>query len=303
MGSQIKTGFVGIVGPTNSGKSTLMNALVGEKVSIVSAKVQTTYHSIRGIKTTKDEQVVFTDTPGFQSFPSVVPRLLNKVADRSARECEMLLWVFDATESRVLSQIEKLSPRIKDLLPAEKSFCVLNKADKMNKLDLLPLIEKIHAMGIFAEIIPISALKKNNLEAIFKIVRPQLHEGEALYPEEQYTDRPMTFLAAELVREQIYRATHQEVPYASWVEIESWENPEEGQRMPTIHATIHVDSSSQKGILIGKQGAMLKRIGQYARKEIERLTGTQIVLKLFVDVQSGWHGDKQRVQSYLELNK
>jgi GTPase len=297
----MKTGFVGLVGPTNSGKSTLMNALIGQKVSIVSPRVQTTYHSIKGIRHGTNEQMIFSDTPGFQNYPSPIPRLLNKMAEEEASGCDILVWVFDASHSRVEDQIEKLEKRIRSLKPKEKTFCVLNKVDKIAKPILLPLLQRLHKKDLFADVVPLSALKKDNLQALVNILTPQLPEGEAMYEEDAITDRPLSFLASELVREQIYRATVQEIPYACRVEIEEWENPAEGEgkRMPEIRAVIHVESSSQKGILIGKQGSMLKRIGTYARKEIEKLTGTQVVLKIHVDVEEGWTGDKRTVQNYL----
>jgi GTP-binding protein Era len=276
-----------------------MNALIGQKVSIVSPRVQTTYHSIKGIRHGADEQMVFSDTPGFQTFPSAIPRLLNKMAEEEASGCDVLVWVFDASNPRVEDQIMKLEKRIRTLMPKENSFCVLNKVDKISKPTLLPLLAKIHEKGLFAEVIPLSALRSDNLQSLIKVLSPKLKEGEALYEEDAITDRPLSFLAAELVREQIYRATIQEIPYACRVEIEQWDNPDEKRKMPEIRAVIHVESSSQKGILIGKQGSMLKQIGTYARKEIEKLTGTQVVLRLLVEVDVGWTGYKKVVQSYL----
>lgn len=299
MSNEFKTGFIGIVGPTNSGKSTLMNALIGQKVSIVSPKVQTTYHGVRGIRSTKEEQMVFTDTPGFQRHKESVARLLNKVAERHAKDCDVLVWVFDASNPRVLLQIQKMREKILALKPKEKTFLVLNKVDKVAKPSLLPIMEAVIKLDLFHEIIPMSARKKDGLENLLKAVRPELSTGEKLFPDDDITDRPAQFLVSELVREKIYRATNQEVPYSVWVEIEEWEKE---AKCPTIRAVIHVDSDSKKPILIGKKGEMLKRVGTEARREIEALLGHQVCLKLHVDVEKGWKTDSRRVEEYLELH-
>ncbi len=165
-----KTGFVGIVGPTNSGKSTLMNALMGKKISIVSNKVQTTYHGVRGILNREDEQMVLTDTPGMQGHGEGIARLLNKVADQAASDCDMLAWVFDASSDRLLGQLNKLSKKIAQK-PPEKSICVLNKVDKISKPKLLPLIEQISKLGLFSDIVPISAMKGVGVQALHDLFK------------------------------------------------------------------------------------------------------------------------------------
>lgn len=293
------SGFVGIVGPTNSGKSTLLNALMGRKVSIVSPKVQTTYHGVRAIRNAKNEQVIFTDTPGFQGNRERVAKLLNDVADKNADGCDMLLWVFDVTKNP-LAHIETLIDRIKSK-PVERSFCLLNKVDSIAKLEVLPLIDTISKMGIFAEVIPISALKSVNLDPILKVIRQQLPEGPQLYPPEMITDRPTDFQITEFIREKLYHLTYQEMPYSAWIEIERWGEHEPKTRVPTYRAIIHVESDSKKGILIGKRGEMLKRIGTMARKDIEKWLGHQVCLKLFVDVHSDWKADSTHLNRYLEL--
>ncbi len=298
--SEFKSGFIGIVGPTNSGKSTLLNALLGTKISIVSPKVQTTYHAVRGVLSEPDSQMVFTDTPGFQRHSDPVARLLNRVAEKNARECDFILWVFDASRRDVLVQVERYAEKIRTTFPKEKSFVALNKVDKVNRLTLLPIIEAVHKMDLFSEIIPISALKKDGILNIKSVLNSKLEGGAKYFPDEEKTDRPKFFLVAEMVREKIYLATHAEVPYASWVEVESWE---EDVKVPVIHATIHVDSDSRKGILIGKGADKLKRIGMSARKDIEEMTGQKVCLKLRVDVQKDWKRDPRHLQSYLELDK
>ena len=301
---EFKSGFVGIVGPTNSGKSTLLNALMGRKISIVSPRVQTTYHGVRGIVNQKNAQVVFTDTPGYQQHPDRVARLLNRVADKNAGECEVLVWTFDASNPRVLLQISKLKTKISQFKSKENSVCVLNKIDLIPKLSLLPLMNEIIKLDIFNHVIPISAKKKDGVENLLNLIQQPLPEGPQLYPSEQVTDRSESFLITEFIREKIYRATRQELPYSVWIELEEWQDPEEAQKpkkTPTYRAVIHVDSESRKAILIGKGGEMLKRIGTEARAEIEAHVGHQICLKLFVDVQKDWKDNSRRLNAYLEL--
>ncbi len=300
---EFKSGFIALVGPTNSGKSTLLNALVGQKVSIVSPKVQTTYHKMNGIVNGKHEQLVFVDTPGFQRFEESMARLLNKVADRGAEECDVHAWVFDCSEGRALSQIEKLQDRISTLGKPENRILLLNKVDKLKfKPDLLPLLQQLTEMKLFSEIIPISAHKKSGLDRVFAAVRARIGTGPQLFPQDQYTDRSEQFLVAELIRERIYRETGQELPYSVWIEIESWETQEtKTSKVPTIRAIIHIDSDSRKRILIGSGGGLIKEIGIGARKGIEELLGYQVCLKLFVDVQDSWKSSKGTMTNYLEL--
>lgn len=301
---EFKSGFVGIVGPTNSGKSTLLNALLGKKISIVSPRVQTTYHGVRGIVNQKNAQVVFTDTPGYQQHPDRVARLLNRVADKNAGDCEVLVWTFDASNPRVLLQIDKLKTKITQFKSKENSVCVLNKIDLIPKLSLLPLMDQIIKMDIFSQVIPVSAKKSDGVERLLSLIKQPLPEGPQLYPQEQMTDRPESFLITEFIREKIYRATRQELPYSVWIELEEWQDPDEleqKKKVPTYRAVIHVDSESRKAILIGKGGEMLKKIGIEARKEIESFVGHQICLKLFVDVQKDWKDNSRQLNSYLEL--
>ncbi len=300
MESGFKSGFVGIVGPTNSGKSTLMNALLGKKLSIVSPRAQTTYHGIRGIETTAETQLIYIDTPGFQRNKESVARMLNKVADKNAKDCDLLLWVFDASNEKVLAHIEGLKNRI-SAKPAEKSHCLLNKIDKIPKAKLLPLLQAIHAMGLFSEIIPISAFKGDGVDRIAKFLKAKIPEGIAWYEPGAVTDRSKDFVLSEFIREKIYEATREELPYTVWVEMENWGEPQES-KVPIYHAVLHVDSDSRKGILIGKQGAMLKRIGIAARQEIEAYLGHTICLKLNVKVQAGWREDGHHLNRYLELD-
>ena len=298
----MQCGFVALVGPTNSGKSTLLNALVGQKLSIVSPLPQTTYHGVRGILNELSFQMVFTDTPGFQSHPDRVPRLLNQVADKNAKEADLLIWVFDASQANPLSQVTRLEKKIASFRPASHSICVLNKIDKIPKPALLPLMQAIHDLNLFSAVIPISARKGDGIEQLVNFVKPLIPEGVALYPTDKKTDRPINFLISELIREKVYRLTYQELPYSIWIDIEETPGEEkEGKRVPDLRAVMHVDSESRKAILIGKQGAMLKEIGIAARKDIEELLGHQICLKLHVKVQEQWKEDANLLNRYLEL--
>lgn len=300
---QCKSGFVAIVGPTNSGKSTLVNALVGKKVSITSPKVQTTYRGVSGIRNTEGKQIIFTDTPGFQKNPEKVARMLNDVADRRARDCDAAVWVFDVSDKRVVENIVKFKTKVQELKGTDRSFCVLNKVDKLPKPALLPIIQAVWELGIFSEVIPLSA-RKNEIDPLLKVVDRVLTEGPRHFSENSFSDRPESFHLAEAVREKIYQATFQELPYSSWIEIEEGtEAFEKSERVPTIYARIHVDSESRKAILIGKGGEMLKEIGTRARQDIEELLGHQVCLKLHVDVQKSWREDGNFLKNYLELDR
>jgi GTPase len=293
-----KCGFVGIVGPTNAGKSTLLNALVGKKVSIVSEKVQTTYNNVRGILNSPESQVIFVDTPGLQNDRENLARLLNKVASHAAAEADLLVWVFDCSRSQFLKQMDKLAPKIRSLNSPDKSICVLNKVDKVAKETLLPILEHIAKLELFSEIIPLSAKKASGVDRLLAVVQSKLPEGPALFATDSFTDRPMEFLLKETVREKIYEVTHQELPYSVYIEMEP---PQEEGRVPEYRAVIHVDSPSRKGIIVGKSGRMLKMIGTRARADMEKLLGKHICLKLHVDLEPGWRGDTRVVESILEL--
>lgn len=296
----MRCGFVALVGPTNSGKSTLLNALVGQKLSIVSPLPQTTYHGVRGILNQSAFQMVFTDTPGYQNYPDRVPRLLNQVAEKNAKEADLLVWVFDASNARFMAQIEKLEKKIKNR-PREKTILVLNKVDKVAKPELLPLMQQLFATEMFSEVIPLSARNGVGVDSLVKVLNPLLPEGEAMYPADQLTDRPLSFLVSELIREKIYRTTRQEVPYSARIEIEDWEEESGAKKIPNIRAIITVDSDSRKAIIIGKGGEVLKDIGTKARQDVERLVGSQVCLKLHVKVEPQWKEDANLLNRYLEL--
>lgn len=291
-------GFVVILGPTNSGKSTLMNALMGQKLSIVSAKPQTTCHGIRGVLTTANHQIVFTDTPGMQRYPQTLPRLLNRVADNSKEGCDIAVWVFDVSSTRFLRQVENMKEKIEKDFPIEKRICVLNKVDLVHKETLLPLLAQLDQMKLFGELFPMSAKKGANVGHLKGRLFEMLPEGEPMYPADTLTDRSMNFRLSEAIREKIYAFTHQEIPYSAYIDIEEYQAADD--KVPTLHASICMDSDSKKGIVIGKQGEMLKKIGTLARKDIEKIVGKKICLKLHVKVDDQWTGDSRKIQRFLE---
>lgn len=293
----MKFGFVGLVGPTNSGKSTLLNALIGEKLGIVSRLPQTTYRSVRGVRSSPDSQIVFVDTPGFQRYCQPIPRLLNRVAEFHSRDCDLLVWVFDAGIACVLRQCDQLSGKISSF--KQKSFCCLNQVDRVNKPGLLPLIDSLSRTGLFEDVIPLSAKTGDGLTSLIGVLERHLPESAPLYPENQRTDRGEDFLFSEWIREKVYETTRQELPYSVRVEIEMIDR--NSSNCPTVFATLHVDSDSRKGILIGHEASMLKEIGIRARREIERHLKHQICLKLHVDVEKNWRQNRFLVEQYLEL--
>lgn len=297
----MRSGFIGLVGPSNSGKSTLLNRLVGSKVSIVSPKPQTTQRAIRGIVNRPDLQAIFVDTPGWQARAELLSSAMNQVAKARGGECDVLLWMFDASSPKAADQISRMASVIKEWKPMERSICLLNKVDRMMKPELLPLIEKIWAMGVFSEVVPLSARKGDNVDRLISIVEKYLPEGPALYPEGTITDRDEMFRIAELVREKIYQATHEEIPYSVWVEVEREAGADETERVPVYHVRLHVDAPSRKAIIIGRRGSMLKEIGIRARKDVEAMLGRQVCLKIHVDVHPEWREDSRHVHQYLEL--
>jgi len=291
-----RSGFVSIIGRPNAGKSTLLNALVGEKLAIVTRKPQTTRNRIQGIvhveRTAKHPagQIVLVDTPGVHKpINSLNRRMMKEVYD-ALEGCDLLLLIVDATEKfgagdKFVLDIVKKS--------GQPCFLLLNKIDKLEKQRLLPLIAEYQEKHDFAEVIPISAIKPQGLDILLDVVINALPEGPRYFPKGQITDQPERFLVAELIREQVVLATEQEIPHATTVLIEQYE---EGDRLTRISATIYCEREGQKAILIGKGGATLKKIGTAARLQIERLLNTKVFLELFVKVRSGWRDSRDFLQ-------
>lgn len=291
----MRSGFVSIVGRPNAGKSTLLNALVGEKLAIVTHKPQTTRNRICGIVNVKRAgrrpagQIIFVDTPGIHKpVDALNKRMMQEVYD-AVEGCDLLLLIVDAAQKFGAGEQFAL-----DLVKRSKlkTFLLLNKIDLFDKGNLLPIIEHYSALHPFAEVIPISATKKDGLELLLNKVVANLPEGPQYFPPDQVTDQPERFVAAELIREQVLVLTQQEVPYASSVIIEQFE---ESDRLVKIAAVIYVERDGQKAIVIGKQGAMLKEIGTRARHAIERLLGKKVFLELFIKVRSRWRESRQFV--------
>lgn len=286
-----------VLGPTNAGKSTLVNAIVGEKVSIVSPRPQTTYHGVRGILSLPDAQIIFTDTPGLQNYRSSVAKLLRRVALRNAGEADLCLWVFDVSEDSFRKKLWHTIDTIRQS-PPERTILCLNKCDRIAKPKLLPIMAELHAQGLFRVVIPVSARRKDGIDAIVREIIPILPEGEPLFPKDMRSDRGLQYWLTEWVREQAYHFLREELPYSLWVELEEWRESEKGIE---ARATIHVDSRSKKGIVIGKGGSKLKEIGSGARKELQKKTGRKVSLFLNVHCDPDWQRNRNRVSRYLEL--
>src|SRR4051812_23075445 len=293
---RIRSGFVSIIGRPNAGKSTLLNALVGEKIAIVTHKPQTTRDRIQGIvnvaasKGHPAGQIVFIDTPGVHKPESQLSRRMMQQVYDALEGRDLLLLIVDATQKFgtgdefVLELIKK---------SGGKAFLLLNKVDLIQKDRLLPIIERYSTLHDFAEIIPISAAKKQGLDMMLDKVIAALPQGPKYFADDQITDVPQRFMVSEVIREKVLVAAGQEVPYATAVVIERYE---EGKKLTKISATIYCERDGQKAILIGKGGAMLKSIGTKARLDIERLIGTKVFLELFVKVVAGWRGSKHFVE-------
>jgi GTPase len=283
MNKKFRSGFVSIIGRPNAGKSTLLNALVGQKVAIVADKPQTTRTSIQGVLTTPEAQVVFLDTPGIHRGHSPLNKRLMDAVRASLEERDVLLFVADAARAFGEQDRKAIDVARKTSAPV---VLVLNKVDLLkDKAMLLPLIEQYKALFEFADFVPVSASRKVGMDELMKVIVSRLPEGPAYFPEDHVTDQPERFLAAELVREKVLLATRQEVPHSVTVSVDKWE---ESPRMTSIYATIHVERDGQKAIVIGSKGSMLKRVGTLAREEMERIFGVKIYLDLHVRVQPNW---------------
>jgi GTP-binding protein Era len=281
---QTKSGFVALVGRPNVGKSTLLNYLVGQKVAIMSNKPQTTRNRIQGVYTTEEGQIIFLDTPGIHKPHHKLGDYMVRTAINTLQEVDVVCLLVDATESKgtgdqfVIDQLRKVKTPV---------FLLINKLDAIPKEKLLEIIESYKDTYPFQEIIPISALKGDNVERLRNLIFEHLPEGPLYYPADQVTDHPERFIAAELIREKVLHLTREEVPHSVAVEVEQMEYREE-KDMLVIHAVIYTERTSQKGILIGKNGEMLKEIGKRARFDIERLFGSKTYLELWIKVKEDW---------------
>jgi GTPase len=285
-----RAGFVAIVGRPNAGKSTLLNRLVGQKIAIVTSKPQTTRNRIQGIVTQARGQIVFIDTPGLHDADSALGRQMMHEVAAAIEGIDVLLLIVDA--SRVSPNTDSMLIEKAQRFPG-RTILVLNKVDAVPKPKLLPVIERFRKEADFAAIVPISAIKGSGLGALLDETFRLLPESEPYFPEDQITDQPERFLAAEIIREKAIRALHHELPYAVAVFVEKFE---QSPNFTRIEAVLNVERDTQKKILIGHKGAMLKKIGTEARKELESLLGTKVFLGLFVKVAPDWRENPQRVR-------
>jgi GTP-binding protein Era len=282
-----KSGFVSIVGRPNSGKSTLLNRLVGEKVSIVTGKPQTTRHVIRGIVTRPEGQITFLDTPGIHKpIHKMNQRMMKSVRDAMS-DVDVILLMADS--STAFGRGDEFTL---DLLKpvAAKKILLLNKIDRIEKKKLLPMIERYSGLGNFEEIIPISALTGENVDDVVSVIFKHLPEGPLFYPPDQISDQQERAIAAEIIREKVIVLTEEEMPYSTAVVIDRFE---ESENIHRIFASIFVERDSQKAIVIGKGGQKLKAIGMQARKDLEAFFGRKIFLELYVKVQKNWRDDEE----------
>ncbi|TDM13111.1 GTPase Era [Macrococcus lamae] len=283
MTNEFKSGFVAIIGRPNVGKSTFMNRVLGQKVAIMSDKAQTTRNKVQGVLTTDEAQIIFIDTPGIHKPKHVLGDYMMKVAKNTLREVDAILFMINVEES-----IGRGDEYIVEMLKNTKTpvFLVLNKIDLVHPDQLITEIEKYKDLLPFAEIVPISALQGNNVDRLVEVISGYLPEGPMYYPKDQISDHPEHFIVAELIREKVLHLTSQEIPHAIGVNVEKMMRETEDR--VHIEATIYVERDSQKGIVIGKQGKMLKEVGKRARQDIEMLLGSKVYLELWVKVQKDW---------------
>ena len=288
----IKTGFVAIVGRPNVGKSTLLNRILGQKLSITSRKPQTTRHQILGIKTEEDVQVVYVDTPGIHRIQDkAINRYMNKAATTAVKDVDLIIMVVDRTRWTEEDDL------VLDAVSQQRAPVVLavNKVDSLQDKDvLLPYMERVSGRHSFDQIVPLSAKTGRNVDRLENLIESYLPEGQHFYPEDQITDRSSRFLAAELVREKIMRQLGDELPYAMTVEIEEFTH---NGRLAEISALILVERASQKRIVIGDAGYRIKQIGREARLDMESLFDCKVMLNLWVKVKSGWSDDERALRS------
>jgi len=289
-----KSGFIAILGRPNVGKSTFFNATIGDKISIVADKPQTTRNRITGIKNFPDAQLIFLDTPGMHQPKTPLNRAMVQAARETIGDADILLMMVEADSS--------IGPHDLFLIEAVAGvkapvFLAINKIDRAEKPKLLPLIDQFSKLFDFTGIFPISALKSDGLDELVKCLKEALPEGPQLFPDDIATDATERFIAGEFIREQILLLTKQEVPYASAVTIDAFKEDEE-KNLIRISATIHVEKGSQKAIMIGKKGAMLKKIGTQARLSMENLFGAKVFLELFVRVKKDWTGSDRMLREF-----
>ncbi|MEH7885461.1 GTPase Era [Bacillus sp. JJ1609] len=289
-----RSGFISIIGRPNVGKSTFLNRVIGQKIAIMSDKPQTTRNKVQGVLTLEDSQLIFIDTPGIHKPKHRLGDFMMKVAQNTLKEVDLILFMVNAQEGYGRGEefiIEKLQ-NVKTPV-----FLVINKIDLIHPDKLLELIDSYKEKFNFAEIVPISALEGNNIEKLLEQIKEKMPEGPQFYPADQVTDHPERFIVSELIREKALHLTREEIPHSTAVVIEKMERQSE-KDMVHVMATIIVERDSQKGIIIGKQGSMLKEIGKRARLDIENLLGSKVFLELWVKVQKDWRNKASHLRDY-----
>lgn len=287
-----KSGYVAIAGAPNAGKSTLLNRVLGEKLSITSKKPQTTRNRILGVLHRPESQIIFLDTPGVHKSTAALNERMVEIALTALGDVDLIVLMIDAevpdqpSETYLVSKLKKMSTKV---------ILALNKIDCIKKPELLAMIDHWNKQFNFAAIVPISAKHNDQVDTLLDLIVEHLPEGPPLYPEDTITDLPERFFVAEMIREKVFRLTGQEIPYSSAVTVDSFS---EEAKLTRIHATIHVERDSQKGIVIGKSGSKLKQIGEDARKDIEDMLGRKVFLKLFVRVQKNWSKDTKAIRKF-----
>lgn len=289
-----KSGYVAIIGRPNVGKSTLLNAVLGEQLAIVTPKPQTTRHRITGILNQEDAQIVFLDTPGYHESTKPLNQVMNEVVDSVIDDADVVCLMVEADQKDV--EVEK---GLFDRIGAGRTVVVVNKADKVRR----DLYEKI-ALGYknewgTKELVILSAIKNEGVATLIDAIKDRLPEGPQLFPDDIYTTHPVRFVAAELIREQVFLQMHQEIPYSTAIQIEEFKDATDDNPITRIRAAIIVEKESQKGMVIGKGGERIKAIGKGARQKIEELVGTKVYLELFVKVEENWTKDAEKVRKCL----
>lgn len=289
-----KSGFASIVGRPNVGKSTLMNSMIGEKIAIMSDKPQTTRNTIQAVYTDKDSQIVFLDTPGLHKPKNVLGEYMVKAASEAFRNVDVVIFVVDESKS-----IGPGDRKIIEDLRSVKSpvILVINKIDKLEKEELLVLMQKYHNENLFADVVPISALKGKNTDTLLKVLRKYIEEGPKYFPDHMITDQPERVLIAELIREKVLHYIHDEVPHGVAVDIEQMKSREE-KDIIDVNAIIYCERDSHKGIIIGKNGRKLKGIGKSSREDIERLLGSKVNLQVWVKVKENWRNLQNSISNF-----
>ncbi|QKG84936.1 GTPase Era [Kroppenstedtia pulmonis] len=283
-----KSGFVALIGRPNVGKSTLLNQILGQKVAIMSDKPQTTRNKIRGVYTTETEQIIFLDTPGIHKPKSRLGDWMVQSAREAFEEVDVVLFLVDAKEGLgpgdrfIIEQLKEVQTPV---------FLVVNKIDQVHPDDLLPFIDEYRQLFPFKEVVPVSALYGNNTSTLLNVILKELSEGPAYYPSDYITDHPERFIVGELIREKVLHLTREEVPHSVAVIVEEMSREEDSETI-LVRATIYTERSSQKGILIGKQGSLLKEVGRRARQEIQRLLGSKVYLDLWIKVKKDWRNEE-----------